>query len=111
MAEKDAIFYLQPHKFGTRGAEVAKDRPAKELVIDAQNLRIADGKHSDKVAISNEFELAQALTRRSLACDLIGICTFASMERWHRYLFGLPANLCTTLTLDMLHLMPAVVYM
>ena len=88
MAEKDAIFYLQPHKFGTRGAEVAKDRPAKELVIDAQNLRIADGKHSDKVAISNEFELSQALTRRSLACDLIGICTFASMERWHRYLFN-----------------------
>ena len=57
MAEKDAIFYLQLRKFGTRGAEVAKDRPAKELVIDAQNLRIADGKHSDKVAISNEFEL------------------------------------------------------
>ena len=83
MAEKDAIFYLQPHKFGTRGVEAAKDRPAKELVIDAQNLRIADGKHSDKVAI-----FSQALTRRSLACDLIGICTFASMERWHRYLFN-----------------------
>ena len=88
MAEKDAIFYLQPHKFGTRSAEVAKDRPAKELVIDAQNLRVADGKHSDKVAMSNEFELSQALTRRSLACDLVGICSFSSMERWHRYLFN-----------------------
>ena len=88
MAEKDAIFYLQPHKFGTRSAEVAKERPAKELVINAQNLRVSEGKHSDKVAISNEFDLSQALTRRSLACDLIGICSFSCMERWHRFLFN-----------------------
>lgn len=88
MAEKDAIFYLQPHKFGTRSAEVSKDRPPKELVIDAQHLKVSEGKHSDKVAILSEFDLSQALTRRSLACDLIGICSFSCMERWHRFLFN-----------------------
>ena len=87
MAEKDSIFYLQPHKFGTRGAEVAKDKPSKELVLDANSLKVSESKNHDKVLIVNEFELSQALTRRSLACDIIGVCSFASMEKWHRYLF------------------------
>ena len=33
-----------------------------------------------------DLQIFQALTRRSLACDLMGVCTYKCMERWHRCL-------------------------
>ena len=40
----------------------------------------------DKCQISNELQLHQAFTRRALACDLMQVCTYREMERWHRHL-------------------------
>lgn len=88
LLEKDAVYYLAPHKFTTRMSEVAKDKPGKELVIDANSLKISDKKNQDSVAISNELELSQAFTRRALACDVVGLVSFQRMEKWHRYLFN-----------------------
>ncbi len=87
LQEKDAVYYLAPHKFTTRSSEVVKDKPSKELVIDANSLKINDTKNRDQIAISNELELSQAFTRRALACDVVGIVSFQRMEKWHRYLF------------------------
>ena len=36
--------------------------------------------------MQNELQIFQALTRRALACDFMGVSTFKSMERWHRFL-------------------------
>ena len=87
LLEKDSIFYLPPHRFTTRTSEVSKEKPGKELVIDASSLKISDKKSQDTVAIGNELELSQAFTRRALACDIVGLTSFSKMEKWHRYLF------------------------
>ncbi|CAE7485409.1 unnamed protein product, partial [Symbiodinium necroappetens] len=36
--------------------------------------------------IQNELQLSQAFTRRSLACDLMGVITFRAQENWHKFL-------------------------
>ena len=87
LIEKDSIFYLAPHRFGTRSSEVAREKPGKEITIDASSLKVHDTKHRENLSISNEYELSQAFTRRALACDLVGLVSFGEMEKWHRYLF------------------------
>eukprot|EP00435_Cladocopium_sp_Y103_P025259 s2284_g6.t1 len=86
MMEQDTPMYLEPHRFTTRASEVARERPGKELVLDNVNLTVQDVERKDKCQISNELELHQAFTRRSLACDLMQVCTFRTMEKWHRTL-------------------------
>jgi len=89
MLDKDAAVYPQPHKFGTRASEVSKERPAKELIIDSTaHVSVRDGKQQTKCNIRNELELAQALTRRALAFDLMGVCSFSVMEKFHQFLLG-----------------------
>ena len=89
MLDKDAAVYPQPHKFGTRASEVAKEKPAKELVIDSgSHVSVRDGKQQTKCSIRNELEFAQALTRRALAFDLMGVCSFSVMEKFHQFLLG-----------------------
>jgi len=86
MLESDSPLYLEPHRFTTRASEVAREKPGKEIVLDNVNLLVKDTVPKDKCQISNELQLHQALTRRSLACDLMQVCSFREMERWHRAL-------------------------
>ena len=86
MLEGDCPVYLEPHRFTTRASEVAREKPGKEIVLDNLNLTVKDVIPKDKCQIHNELQLHQALTRRSLACDLMQVCTFKEMERWHRNL-------------------------
>ena len=87
LLEKDAVYYLAPHRFAARTSEVSKENPGKELVIDSNSLKIKDKKSQDSIAISNELELSQAFTRRPLAGDVVGLTSFHRMEEWHRYRF------------------------
>eukprot|EP00435_Cladocopium_sp_Y103_P057080 s900_g19.t1 len=86
MLEADTPMYLEPHRFTTRASEVARQKPKKELVLDNVNLTVQDVEQKEKCQISNELELHQAFTRRSLACDLMQVCSFRTMEKWHRVL-------------------------
>ena len=89
MLESDVPIYLEPHKFLTRNAEVARERPGKEVILDEHaRLTIRDKAYKDKVAIQTELQLQEALTRRALACDLMGACTYSVMEAWHRFLLS-----------------------
>ena len=89
MLQKDSVVYLPPTKFGTRSVEVAKDRPPKELFIDSSShLAVTTGRKEDKCNVNSDLLLSQAFTRRALACDLTGACSFAALEGWHRFLFG-----------------------
>ena len=86
MLEQDVPSYLEPHRFTTRSSEVAKEKPGKELVLDQTHLTVRDVERKDKCPMTNELQIFQALTRRALACDLMGVATFKCMERWHRFL-------------------------
>ena len=74
------MYYLAPHRFSTRTSEVSKEKPGKELVIDANSLKISDKKSQENIAISNELELSQAFIRRALACDVVGFVSCQNIE-------------------------------
>ena len=66
-----------------------KEKPGRELVLDAtSHVTVRDQHQPDKVAITNELQLMYALTRRALACDLIGVCKFEALDRWHVFLLN-----------------------
>ena len=86
MIESNVPHYLEPHRFTTRASEVAKEKPGKELILDHSNLVVKDVERKDRCTLQGDLQIFQALTRRSLACDLMGVCTYKCMERWHRFL-------------------------
>ena len=86
MVEANVPHYLEPHRFTTRASEVAKEKPGKELILDQSNLVVKDVERKDRCTLQGDLQVFQALTRRSLACDLMGVCSFKNMERWHRFL-------------------------
>ena len=58
------------------------------MIIDfAAHVSVRDGKQQTKCSVRNELELAQALTRRALAFDLMGVCSFP-VEKFHQFLLG-----------------------
>ena len=82
MLEQGTPMYLEPHRFTTRSAEVAREKPGKELILDQTHLTVKEVENKDKCPMLGELQVFQALTRRSLACDLMGVCTFRTMEKW-----------------------------
>jgi len=86
MIEANVPRYLEPHRFTTRSSEVSKEKPGKEFILDHSQLMVKDSERKDRCTLSNDLQIFQALTRRSLACDLMGVCSFKTMERWHRFL-------------------------
>ncbi|CAE7827505.1 RE1 [Symbiodinium sp. CCMP2592] len=88
MLEADSPIYLEPHRFITRQQEVCREKPKREIVLDGgTKLTVRDQQSRDRCQITNELQLWQALTRRSLACDLMGAISFQVQESWHRFLF------------------------
>ena len=86
MLEADTPMYLERHRFTTRASEVSPEKPGKEIDLDNVNLMVKDVVPKDKCQISNELQLHQAFTCRSLACDLMQACSFRAMEKWRRNL-------------------------
>ena len=65
---------------------MSKDKSVKELVLDQTHLTVRDAERKDKCPMQTDLQIFQALTRRALACDLMGVASFKVMERWHRFL-------------------------
>ncbi|CAE6939936.1 unnamed protein product [Symbiodinium natans] len=86
MVEQDTPLYLEPHRFDTRAAEVSREKPGKEIVLDANKIAVRDQSQKHKCAIQDPLSLSQALQRRSLACDLMSVCTYSKMQSWHGFL-------------------------
>eukprot|EP00439_Symbiodinium_sp_Y106_P006702 s15215_g1.t1 len=84
MIDSDSPFYLEPHKFITRAQEIAHERPGKEIILDASKLTVRDKTTYHRMQIQNELQLSQAFTRRSLACDLMGVVTFRLSQAFTR---------------------------
>ena len=89
MVEHDHPQWLELHRFIPRSQEISREKPGKEVILDeSAKLSIRDRRTKDRCQIQNELQLAEAMTRRALACDLLQVCTFSVMERWHRYLLN-----------------------
>ena len=89
MVEHDHPQWLELHRFIPRAQEISREKPGKELILDeSAKLSLRDRRSKDRCQIQNELQLAEAMTRRALACDLLQVCTFSVMEKWHRFLLN-----------------------
>ena len=84
MLQRDALVYIHPEKFTTRRQELSSQKPNKQVVLDGSGaLNIKEKQTSLTCPTSGELELVQALRRRALAFDLVGVCTYDVMNRYH----------------------------
>ena len=97
------------HRFDTRAAEVAREKPGKELVLDQNKISMKDRSDKGRCAIQDTLSLHQALQRRALACDLMSACSYEVLHEWHSFMLerlqqSPPPN-CAKLTVE--HLLRA----
>ena len=89
MLEKNTVIYLPPSKFASRRAELTGEKMSKDLVLDSsRNIKVNEKKSEVTCDTSSELLLTQALTRRALAFDLVGVASYAVMERYNAFLMS-----------------------
>lgn len=99
--ERDTLTYLHPEKFITRRTELLQKKPLKQLSLDNDSLTVKE-KPSDHVCSTRtELELVQALRRRALGFDLIGLISYETMNNYHADLLShlqedAPPGYCNT---------------
>ena len=83
MLEKDCLLYLGPEKFPTRRKELLQKKPSKEISIDQSQLVVKDKQPDLTCPTVTELEVSNALKRRALAFDLVGVCAYDLMAAYH----------------------------
>ena len=80
MMETDELRFIAPNECITRDAELAGGKPPKAVVLDASKtgLTLKDGEALSHMALTSDHELYQAMIRRALAMDVVGLATFSS---------------------------------
>ena len=63
-----------------------EDKPQKTLTISAGSVTVKDQKLDLECETQAPLDLHWALTRRSLACDLVGLATYDKQQEWHSHL-------------------------
>lgn len=74
--------------------EVSGSKSDKEIQLDASktNLVVSDQPLTKEISISSDSALRQAMMRRTLAFDVIGLATFDVMQKWNTRMFELYAQ-------------------
>ena len=89
MREAEELKYVAPNECITRDAELCGDKPGKALHLDANKsgIVVRDEETSDQIALDSDLQLYQAMIRRALAMDLVGLASFGTMQNWIERLF------------------------
>ena len=83
MLEKNCLLHLGPEKFPTRRHELLQKKPSKEISIDQAQLIVKDKQSDLTCPTVTELEVSNALKRRALTFDLVGVCTYDVMAAYH----------------------------
>ena len=89
MMERDELEYIGPNKCLTRQQELSGEKPNKQIQLDSSKagLIVKDAEHEKEVQITSDLALQQAMVRRNLAMDLVGLASFATLQKWTARLF------------------------
>jgi hypothetical protein len=89
MMEANALKYVPPSKCISRSQEVTAAKANKEIKIDSSGvLHLKEGDLEKECKTADSLELHQALTRRGLAMDLVGMMTFSVHQAYVSDLFN-----------------------
>ena len=84
MIEDGVLTYLAPEKCASRHDEIQNQKSDQVIQFDSQGgLKVAKKATDMNCDVSGELKLRQALTRRSLAMEQAGLCSFTKLESWH----------------------------
>eukprot|EP00439_Symbiodinium_sp_Y106_P022418 s7025_g2.t1 len=87
MLQQDTLVYQHPNKFTTRQHELQLKKAVKEVALDGSGcLTVRDKPQQATCDTNGELELVQALRRRALAFDLVGACSYETMNMYHSLL-------------------------
>ena len=91
MAEADSLRYMAPSKAITRMQEITSTKPAKELKLDSNGsgIVVRDVQMEKDCVTNTELDVQEAMTRRALAFDLVGLIDFHVFQEWSSRLFQL----------------------
>ncbi|CAE7654078.1 unnamed protein product [Symbiodinium sp. CCMP2592] len=89
MRENDELKYLSPGECITRDAELCCEKPPKALQLDADKMGIVvkDEEALATMSVDSDLQLYQAMMRRALAMDLVGLASYDTVQKWNERLF------------------------
>eukprot|EP00435_Cladocopium_sp_Y103_P033131 s4531_g8.t1 len=89
MLQADSLKYLNPAKCITRMQEITMTKPPKELRLDStgQGIMVKDVQGDQQSPVSGELDVKEAMARRSLAFDVVGLADYETFQKWIRHLF------------------------
>jgi len=87
----EEIRYIPPSKCLSRQQELANQKPEKGVQLDAAKGSLVgkEVNHQKDVPLCSDLALYQAMSRRALAFDLIGLATYTIVYKWHSRMFAL----------------------
>ena len=91
MLEADSLKYVAPNRCVTRLSEITSTKPPKELKLDSNSTQIVvrEGQNDQTRPTTSELGIYEAMTRRSLAFDAVGLIQYEVFQRWVGYMFQL----------------------
>ena len=91
MLEADSLKYVAPNRCVTRLSEITSTKPPKELKLDSNSTGIVvrEGQNDQTCPTTSELDIYEAMTRRSLAFDAVGLIQYEVFQRWVGYMFQL----------------------
>ena len=87
--EQEELRFVPPSECLTRDHELAGAKPPRALQLDANRsgIVIKDQESLEQMALDSDHDLYQAMMRRALAMDLVGLVSFDIMQAWIERLF------------------------
>ena len=90
MMESDVLKYVHPNRCVSRNHEIMNLKPSKELKIDsAGSVNVRETAPTMECQIHTELECQQAMQRRALAMDAVGLISFEVGMAWINSLFNI----------------------
>ena len=91
MYESGELKYIAPGKCLSRQQELSGAKPEKHIKLDASSsgLVVKDAAPEKETNVSSDLALFQAMCRRALAMDLVGLASHDTMMRWINRMFAL----------------------
>ena len=84
MIEDGVLVHVPPEKCLSRHDEIQNQKSEQQITFDGQgNLKISKKAADMSCDATGELRLRQALTRKALAFDQAGLCSFDKLEQWH----------------------------
>ena len=89
MASAQCITYIPPSRCASREQEIASGRKEEHLLrLEHAALKLASKAQPLKVDVTSELRVSQALTRRGVALEMAGVCSFQEHEAYSRSLLA-----------------------